>query len=61
LHRDLVGGEGEELLPQPVVELAAPLGGEEGDDGGVAAEEGAAVTPDGVGGVGLDAGVGVAA
>ena len=31
-HGDAVVGEGPELLDQPVVELALPLAGQEGDD-----------------------------
>lgn len=52
LHRDLVVGEGEQLLAQAVALLALPLLRQEGLDGVPARQEGGAVAPDRVRGVG---------
>jgi hypothetical protein len=51
-HRDPVPGERPEALAEGVVELSFPLGGEERDDLVASGDEGVAVAPDGVGGVG---------
>lgn len=53
LDCDFVVLEYEELLAKAVVLLFLPLGGEEGDYVGMAAEEGRAVAPDGVFRIGL--------
>ena len=57
---DPVAAEPPEALAQDVVELALPLGGQERDDLLAAGEEGVAVPPDRVGGVGEADAVGVA-
>jgi hypothetical protein len=50
--RDAVAVERPQVLAQGVLLLACPFRGEEGDDLGAAGEEGVAVAPDGVLGVG---------
>src|SRR5580704_15450863 len=58
--RDPVLAERPQVLAQGVVELAAPLGGEELDDRGPPGEEGVAVAPGRVHGVGARDALGVA-
>ena len=53
MHADPVALLGKQLFPQPVLLLLLPFLGQEFLDGGAAAEEGAAVAPDGGGRVGL--------
>src|SRR6185437_152597 len=45
-HGDPVGGAGPQVLPQRVVQLTLPLGGEEPHDLLAAGDEGTAVAPD---------------
>ena len=54
LHSDLVVREGEQFFTQEVIFLLAPFLLKELEDGRMADGEVVAVTPDAVGGVGLD-------
>jgi hypothetical protein len=58
--RDPVPPEGPQVLAQRVVEFAVPLGGEELDDRGPPGEEGVAVAPGRVDGVGARDAPGIA-
>ena len=53
LHGDAVFIKGEQLLTETVAKLALPFGGQECNDSGFAAEEGGAITPDTIWGIGF--------
>lgn len=53
LDRDLILGEGEQLLAEGVVLLFLPFLGQEVLDGGSSGKERGPISPDAVGGVGL--------